>query len=111
MESTEQFLKLLKSKSFHGLGSMQKYSNTFDEIESLNNKFILNELHHAIYEGNIHDICNHLNWFRNKKQKPVLTESEQYDFFLFYKNYLHQYPPDGMLRMAQFINAALDNFT
>lgn len=74
-------------------------------------KFFLNDLHRAIYEGDVDVICNYIDSTRVKARKALLTESERYDVLFFYKNYLDQHPPDGILRMAQFLNAVLRHFS
>ena len=40
-----------------------------------------------------------------------LSDSERVEVEIFYKQYLRQHPPDGLLRMAQFVNAALEHFS
>lgn len=111
MTFTEPILNSIIKGDSHQLNSLEDRLKYFDKAKSHNNLYFFNELHRAIYEGDIEVICSHIDWFRKNDGKPILTESEHHDVALFYKNYLVQHPPDGILRMAQFINAALERFS
>lgn len=69
------------------------------------------DLHKAIFEGDIAFICNHINDYRAIRGKPLLSDATFYDVELFYKEYVSQHPPDGLLRMTQFINAVINKFS
>ena len=111
MENSINLLNLKKNGLITGSKNIQGNLPISPESEVIgSDKFILNELHRAIYEGDVDIICNHIDNIRVKARKALLTESEHYDVDLFYKNYLDQHPPDGILRMAQFMNAVLRHF-
>ena len=111
MTSTKPISNSYIKGDSHQLNSSQDRLSYFDKEKSNNNLYFFNELHRAIYEGDIEVICSHIDWFRKKNGKPILTDIERHDLTLFYKNYLIQHPPDGILRMAQFINAVLKHFS
>lgn len=111
MSSTEPIPNSCNKEDSHQLNCSQDRLRYFDKEKSHNNLYFFNELHRAIYEGDIEIICSHIDWVRKKGGKPILTDSEHDDVALFYKNYLVQHPPDGILRMAQFNNAVLEHFS
>ena len=111
MTSTEPILNLIIKGDSHQLNFLEDRLRYFDKSNLHINLYFFNELHRAIYEGDIEVICSHIDWFRKNDGKPILTESEHHDVALFYKNYLVQHPPDGVLRMAQFFNAVLHLFS
>ena len=80
-------------------------------LKSQSDQMFINSLHRAIYEGDMDIICGHIDWFRDKVGLPCLNELEREEAQLFYKQYLSKHPPDGVLRMAQFISAALEHFS
>ena len=82
-----------------------------EKIDLLGNQHFINRLHRAIDEGNMEDICDHIDWVRGKMGLASLSDSERVEVEIFYKEYLRQHPPDGLLRMAQFVNAALEHFS
>ncbi len=81
------------------------------KMNLLGNQQFINRLHRAIEEGNMEIICNHIDWVRGKIGLASLSDSERTEVEIFYKQYQRQHPPDGILRMAQFINAALEHFS
>ena len=111
MSSTEPISNSYNKEDSHQLNCSQDRLSYFDKEKSRDNLYFYNELHRAIYEGDIEAICTHIDWFRKKGGKPSLTDTQHHDVTLFYKNYLVQHPPDGVLRMAQFINAVLERFS
>ncbi len=92
------------------LDALCGHSNPFNKLVNFSDKYYLNDLNQAIHEGDIGVICNHINYHRKLNGKSFLSASEYHDLELFCKEYLSQHPPDGVLRMAQFINAVLTNF-
>mgnify|MGYP006958835536 FL=1 len=80
-------------------------------LKSKSDQMFINSLHRAIYEGDIDIICGHIDWFRDRAGLPCLNELERDEVEVFYKDYLSKHPPDGVLRMAQFISAALEHFS
>jgi len=106
-------IKLFKSRNLGGM-----FCQTADDIlqglgnlKSQGEKRFINSLHRAIYEGDLDIIAGHIDWFRVKAGMPILNEEERKELSIFYKEYLVKHPPDGMLRMAQFISAALEHFS
>ncbi len=70
----------------------------------------INSLHCAFYEGDISFICNYLDRLREENGGWQINKIEYVDVEIFYRHYLSQHPPDGILRTAQFIVAAIDRF-
>jgi hypothetical protein len=84
-----------------GLGRLKSHSEQ---------KFI-ESLQYAIFKGDIDIICGHIDWFREKAALPTLNAYQRAEVKEFYKQYVTKHPPDGILRMAQFITAALEHFS
>lgn len=112
----DQQIKDIKLFKCRKLGGIHCQTAT-DILEGLGNlksqsdKRFINSLHRAIYEGDLDIIAGHIDWFRVKAGMPILTQTERKELSHFYKEYLAKHPPDGMLRMAQFISAALEHFS
>lgn len=80
-------------------------------LKSQNEQEFIESLRCAIFEGDMDIICGHIDWFREKAALPTLSAYQRDEVKEFYKQYINQHPPDGILRMAQFISAALEHFS
>ena len=80
-------------------------------LKSHSEQDFIESLQCAIFEGDIDIICGHIDWFREKAALPKLNAYQRVEVKEFYKQYITQHPPDGILRMAQFITAALEHFS
>ena len=80
-------------------------------LKSQSDRRFINSLHRAIYEGDLDIIAGHIDWFRVKAGLPLLNQHEREELATFYREYLLKHPPDGILRMAQFISSALEHFS
>lgn len=82
-----------------------------ERLKTKNNQLFIDSLHRAIHDGDMDIICGHIDWFRAKAGLPSLNQLERDEVRCFSKQYLSNHPPDGVLRMAQFISAALEHFS
>jgi hypothetical protein len=106
-------IALLKQRKLGGIicNTSEDIVIGLSRLKSQNEQEFIESLRYAIFEGDIDIICGHIDWFREKAALPTLSAYQRDEVKEFYKQYITQHPPDGILRMAQFISAALEHFS